>query len=76
MTSLQWAPEPPYHVARVPGGHYSIERVDSRVTYFELKGLIWPARKFGTIADAKAFAQSDFDARTPIPPTRSQEPTK
>lgn len=65
--TLQWSRQPPYHVAYAPGGHYSIERVDSNVTYFELKGLVWPAKKFGTIAEAKAFAQSDFDGRTALP---------
>jgi hypothetical protein len=61
---LEWTAENPYHVARALGGHYSIERVDSDVTYFELKGnFIWPARKFATIKEAKESAQADFEQR-------------
>ena len=60
---LRWSGEQPYHVARFgKRKHYSIERVDSAVTYFELKGTgIWPPRKFLTLRDAKHAAQVHYD---------------
>lgn len=67
VKALEWSAESPYHVARVlgiGGLHYSIERVDAAVTYFELKGMfVWPVRKFPTIDEAKAAAQANFESR-------------
>jgi hypothetical protein len=65
VKALEWNAEPPYHVARGNGGgHYSIERVDSRVVYFELRGnSIWPIKKFASMTEAKAAAQADYERR-------------
>lgn len=73
---LEWTAETPYHVARALGGHYSIERVDSDVTYFELKGsFVWPAKKLATIKEAKDYAQADYEQRILAALASSPAPT-
>jgi len=62
---LKWRGEVPYHVARVSKGvHYSIEFVESSVSYFELRGThVFPSRKFLTLSEAKAAAQHHHNQR-------------
>lgn len=59
---LEWRSEPPYHVARVFRGHYSIERVDADTTRFVLRGT-FIRNDYSTIAEAKAAAQADYETR-------------
>ena len=61
---LEWTREHPFHTARTDFGFYSVEPVDYRVPYFELKGtFIWPSQKYPTFEGAKSAAQADFEAR-------------
>lgn len=81
VRELEWAPEPPYHVARVLNGHYAIEkwngqdRFDLIGTFISLRGA------FRTFEAAKAAAQADFDQRirsalvpSPVPQEATAEP--
>lgn len=59
VNPLVWEREAPYHVARVFGGHYSIENWDAGST---LRGT-FASGDYLTFMEAKAAAKADYDAR-------------
>jgi hypothetical protein len=56
---LVWGHEAPYQIARVFGGHYSIESWEGG---FDLRGN-FINRSYLTLEAAKAAAQADYEAR-------------
>lgn len=60
---LEWVSEPPYLVARVSNGHYAIEKWDGHNRFDLIGSFITIRGAFTAREDAKAAAQSDYEAR-------------
>ena len=58
---MEWRPENPYWVARVPGGHYAVERWDGGAT---LTSPFFGRCDLGSFAEAKSVAEKFEDSRT------------
>lgn len=60
---LTWSKEPPYHIARMRIGFYSVEYIESDDGgYFDLRGNFGRSG-YRTLAEAKAAAQADYEQR-------------